>query len=953
MPISLRPHNVEAHKKVKEMLKESNRAAVIHPTGTGKMYIALKLLEENKDKKAIYLAPSKTILHEIKKNIFAEGMTMQDFPKLQRITYSKLARMSDEEIEKLGADIIILDEFHYCGAKEWGKGVDRLIKKKEDSKILGLSATPIRYSDGLRDMADELFGNNVASEMSLEEAIEKGILPEATYVTALYGYEEELDNMKEDIDKISDKEKKVQAQELLDTLKGKLDKDTKNLPELFSEYMQKSGKYIVFCKDEKDMKEKMQQAQEMFGKVNPNITAKAVSSKIRETDKILTEFERDKDENTLKLLFAIDMLNQGYHVPDLDGVVMMRPTSSPTIFTQQFGRALSSGGNKEPVIFDLVNNYDACKVREEFAERLNKIKKHKNEKAAETGENSKSKISIFDKTKEYRDIIKKINELTARRTLSPEESIEIADLARKYGRQEEEIKRIIINYGSIDNFYKAFRNNEIKNNKDAKLANSMIKRAIDIDGINNPGIEKLVLAMYENEVKMNKKNRIPNNAEEPIIYSSKLLMDVLNKRYENTQEYDSARGREGKVIERYFDLRGEGLSTSYDSIGQDLNVSRTRIGQILGKGLRILSNRNAKWIRFANTLDKSKNNKYLTENEKKELVELEKVLQEICLSNVDLTSEEKEKNIKSIKLIIDEVESREEKEFKQGKFPIESYGLFDTYSKGPRLRSAGIETLEELQNLTREELINITRMTESDVQRITERLEEYGMYLKGEKEEREREREKEEREKEEIEKFLQQSGDKDISILDLSNMTYNALTRNGIHTCREFLNLDVEELSKIQGFGPHRIREIKNILNNFGTYSKELAKSKEQEEITQEEKINQEEEFKQGKLPIEYYNFSARTFNVLKRAKINTLGDIQNLTWEELIKIRNLGRNSAQEIIEKLEEYGLHLKGEENEQEGTEKEQLVKHILEQQETISKQQEEIKALSNKKKEFIDG
>ena len=84
MPISLKPHNIETYEKVIDKTKESNRVAVIHPTGTGKMFIALKLIEENKGKKAIYLAPSNSILHDVKKNIFAEGMTMVDFPLLKR-----------------------------------------------------------------------------------------------------------------------------------------------------------------------------------------------------------------------------------------------------------------------------------------------------------------------------------------------------------------------------------------------------------------------------------------------------------------------------------------------------------------------------------------------------------------------------------------------------------------------------------------------------------------------------------------------------------------------------------------------------------------------------------------------------------------------------------------------------------------------------------------------------
>lgn len=161
MPIILKPHNIEPYQKVNDKFKESNKVAVIHPTGTGKMFIALKFLEDNKEKKAIYVAPSNAILHDVKKNIFSEGMTMSDFPNLKRITYQKLMSLTDEEIQELEADIIILDEFHHCGAPEWGAGVERLLQRNKGASILGLSATPLRYFDGLRDMADELFENNI------------------------------------------------------------------------------------------------------------------------------------------------------------------------------------------------------------------------------------------------------------------------------------------------------------------------------------------------------------------------------------------------------------------------------------------------------------------------------------------------------------------------------------------------------------------------------------------------------------------------------------------------------------------------------------------------------------------------------------------------------------------------------------------------------------------------
>lgn len=438
MAIDLKPHNVEAYEKIKENFTRSNKVAVIHPTGTGKSYLALKMLEDNKGKKALYIAPSNAILHNVKKTIFDSNMNMQDFPNLKRITYAKLANLSDEEIESLAPEIIVLDEFHHCGAPEWGAGVDRLLDINSDANILGLSATPIRYNDGYRDMAEELFDGNVASEMTLEEAIEKEILPGATYVSALYSYTDELENMQEQIEQINDEDNKNKAQRLFQELKGKLDDNTQNLPELLSTHMtNKNGKYIVFCKNIEDMKQKIEESKNIFSQVNLNITTYDVASDrmLEKNEDTLKSFENDNNEESLKLLFAVDMLNEGYHINDLDGVVMMRPTFSPTIFVQQLGRALSAGVDKgkSPVILDLVDNFDSCKIIEDFCERMKQYKNINGVKEDKSDE--ESKLSIFDTTKEFRKIANKINDLSKKKKISIEEKIEIFEKFKETGEE--------------------------------------------------------------------------------------------------------------------------------------------------------------------------------------------------------------------------------------------------------------------------------------------------------------------------------------------------------------------------------------------------------------------------------------------------------------------------------------------------------------------------------------
>ena len=427
MSIELKKHNQKAYEKVKKNFEKSNKVAVIHPTGTGKSFLALKLLEDNRDKKAIYIAPSNTILHNIKRNIHDSGMRLNDFPNLERKTYQKLMKLSDEEIGKMDVDIVILDEFHHCGAPEWGAGVERLLAKNPDAQVLGLSATPIRYFDKSRDMAEELFGDNIASEMSLEEAINSGILPRAKYVSALYEFDEELGKMQENIERITDSEEKKQAQAMFERLTKQVDENTENLPTMLSEHMKvKNGKYIVFCKNIEDMQEKIKQAQSLFGEVNLNIRTYTVSSKSTETDnnRTLKRFEKDDDEDKLKLMFAVDMLNEGYHINDLDGVVMMRPTYSPTIYAQQLGRALTvkNENGTEPLVIDLVNNFDSIKIIEDLYEKLKEYKptgEHQSQQYLQGG------LIIHDTTKQFRDIARRISELSKRSTISLQEKIGI------------------------------------------------------------------------------------------------------------------------------------------------------------------------------------------------------------------------------------------------------------------------------------------------------------------------------------------------------------------------------------------------------------------------------------------------------------------------------------------------------------------------------------------------
>ena len=175
MSISLFEHNQVAYCAVIDMLADTGKAAVIHPTGTGKSYIGFKLCEQFPDKIVCWLSPSEYIYQTQLENL-KRGSDGWQPENVEFFTYAKLMMMTEEELTEIHPDYIILDEFHRCGAEMWGEGVQKLLSLYPDVPILGLSATTIRYLDNQRNMADELFNGKIASEMTLGEAIVRGIL---------------------------------------------------------------------------------------------------------------------------------------------------------------------------------------------------------------------------------------------------------------------------------------------------------------------------------------------------------------------------------------------------------------------------------------------------------------------------------------------------------------------------------------------------------------------------------------------------------------------------------------------------------------------------------------------------------------------------------------------------------------------------------------------------------
>ena len=386
------------------MLSETGKAAVIHPTGTGKSFIGFKLCEDNPDKKVLWLSPSEYIFKTQLENLKETGADVPE--NITFATYSKFSMYSEEEIAEIQADICILDEFHRCGAEVWSKNISRFLSEHSDIPILGLSATAIRYLDNQRDMAEELFDGNIASEMTLGEAIVRGILNPPKYICSIYSYRKDLERYERRIKAAKNKAVRDAAERYLDALRRALEM-ADGLDVIFDKHMtDRNGKYIVFCANKEHMDEMISHVPEWFGRVDKSPKIYSVYSYDPTASKSFSDFKEDDSEH-LKLLFCIDALNEGIHVDNISGVILLRPTVSPIIYKQQIGRALSAGKSKEPVIFDIVMNienlYSIDSIKEEMEVAITYYRY--------TGEYDKIVTEHFQLIDEVRNCLKLFNEL--------------------------------------------------------------------------------------------------------------------------------------------------------------------------------------------------------------------------------------------------------------------------------------------------------------------------------------------------------------------------------------------------------------------------------------------------------------------------------------------------------------------------------------------------------------
>lgn len=347
----LHEHNQKTYENVCRMYDEGiQRVAVVQPTGSGKSLLMAKLIEDNPDSRFFVLSTSHKINDQFKEKLDEEMLERSDFN-----IYCNMPNMKQEMMESLQPDYIFLDEMHRALAKEWSKGINVLLNMYPDAKVLGLSATPIRYLDKCRNVAEELFGGNLACDMSLSQAILDGILPMARYVCGVYSYEKDTESLNKKIEKScnSDEEKKELLKELK-ILKENLDKGH-GVSDIFKKYVVSGNeKFVVFLKNTTHLGIMKPVIEKWFLDAGFDVRLYEVHSKNTDKDKEFQAFKEDTEDG-IKLCLSVNMLAEGIH-GDIDGVIMLRETISANMYFQMIGRAFACGKKTIPLIFDLVAN---------------------------------------------------------------------------------------------------------------------------------------------------------------------------------------------------------------------------------------------------------------------------------------------------------------------------------------------------------------------------------------------------------------------------------------------------------------------------------------------------------------------------------------------------------------------------------------------------------------------
>ena len=333
-------------KNLRTLIKRGeNRAILVSATGTGKTYASAFAVKDFQPKRFLFLVHREQIAKQsiiAYKNVFKDHNNFgllsgnsKDYDK--SYLFSTIQTMSKDDVytkyDKNHFDYIIIDEVHKAGALSYQK----IFNYFEPKFWLGMTASPER-TDGFNIY--DLFDNNIAHEIRLQEALEEDLLCPFHYF-GITDVEFDTGEINDDFSDFN----LLASEERVNYLLEK------------SEFYGYSGdriKALVFCSRKK---EAQLLSEEFTKRGHPSIFLTGDDSQEKRLEAI-DRLTNDNNPNKLEYIFTVDIFNEGVDIPEINQVLLVRPTESPIIFIQQLGRGLRKYKNKEfVVILDFIGNY--------------------------------------------------------------------------------------------------------------------------------------------------------------------------------------------------------------------------------------------------------------------------------------------------------------------------------------------------------------------------------------------------------------------------------------------------------------------------------------------------------------------------------------------------------------------------------------------------------------------
>lgn len=357
MSMTLNPVNEAAFQKAVQSLETLNRAAVFHPTGTGKSCIAWKVVEAHPQTTFFWLVAGaqRLALRQAELTRYNGGTLPGN---VRFCDCEKLAAATPEQWVRLGEQkpgCIVLDCYHELSAVCWAQSVQKLLRMCPQAKVLGLgvpNGAPVCAA------AQELFADCIVSHMTVAEAMAAGTMPvPSAYAALLWPQEEELATLRARIKNLcmpkGDTSLRVQYEELSWSLR-QVENLTVLLPRLLSDT---SGHYLVLFESAAYQEKLGTELEQLLRTVDPAVRFYAADHACFADSAAVETFLSDTAPGP-KALLCVNAPGVQQPLEGLAGVILVRQSSLMSTFKQMLCRALVAAGSRSVPVFDLVAQFE-------------------------------------------------------------------------------------------------------------------------------------------------------------------------------------------------------------------------------------------------------------------------------------------------------------------------------------------------------------------------------------------------------------------------------------------------------------------------------------------------------------------------------------------------------------------------------------------------------------------